>query len=310
MSVSTRENKRRKIKEKRKETLNEIRHLVKECGVPIKSVAKRVRLSYSKVRRIIKKGTDDPEVAFTRMSAVKKFDKIHERARLHIKSLFENTDHPLTLREVQTMLLRKCQLRVSRPTLGKYMREELNATYKNVRAIKSAHNHPSAKLQRQYAASQMIKILHSGKKIINIDESVVKFTDHRSRGWIQRSKRNLVTNNIRLEGINIICALASTGDVSYTVNSGKTNSDTFAWFIVKMVEHLDSADRHWRSNTVFMVDNAQYHRSESMKQIISKLNIPWMFMGPYQFRVAPVEMVFNYVKQHPLNPLHSRISSR
>lgn len=64
MSASTRESKRRKIKEKRKETLNEIRHLVKECGVPIKSVAKRVRLSYSKVRSIIKRDIDDPEVAF------------------------------------------------------------------------------------------------------------------------------------------------------------------------------------------------------------------------------------------------------
>lgn len=190
------------------------------------------------------------------------------------------------------------------------MRENLNATYRIIRAIKPAHNHPSAKLQRQYAASQMIKLLHSGKKIINIDESVIKFTDHRIRGWIQKGKRNLVTNNVRLEGINIICALASTGDLWYTVNLGKTNSDSFAWFMIKMVEHLNDLDHHWRSGTVIMVDNAQYHRSESTKKIIAKLSIPWLYMGPYQFRVAPVEMMFNYVKQHHLNPLHSRISSR
>ena len=192
-------------------------------------------MSYSKLRGIIKRGIDDPDVAFSRISTIKKFGKIHERARLQIKSILENTDHPLNLREVQSIIYSKCHLRVSRPTLGKYMREELNATYKIIRALKPAHNHPSAKLQRQYAASLMIKILHSGKKIINIDESVIKFTDHRNRGWIQRGKRNLVTNNIRLDGINIICALASTGDVWYTVNSGKTNSESFAWFILKIV---------------------------------------------------------------------------
>lgn len=124
-------------------------------------------------------------------------------------------------------------------------------------------------------------MLHSGTCVINIDESVVKYTDHRNRGWVPRIKRNQVTNNVRLEGINIICALASSGEVCYTVNSGKTNSDSFAWFMVKMVEHLDGHDHDWRKNTVIMVDNAQYHRSEATKSLIANLNIPVMFMGPY-----------------------------
>lgn len=54
-------------------------------------------------------------------------------------------------------------------------------------------------------------MLYHGKKIINIDESVIKFTDHRNRGWIPKLMQNKVTNNARLEGINFICALFSTG---------------------------------------------------------------------------------------------------
>ena len=269
-----------------------------------------MNLSYWKLRGIIVRGIDDPNKPFMRGGSHHKFDKIHERAQDVIKALLENTDHPLCLREVQQVVQSKCRLRVSRPTLGRFMREKLNATYKIVRPIKSAHNHPAAKLQRQYAASMLIEILHSGTKVINIDESVIKFTDHRNRGWVQRGIRNQVTNNIRLERINIICALASSGEVCYTVNSGKTNSDSFGWFIVKMVEHLDGQDHDWRKRTIIMVDNAQYHRSDSTRKLIANLNIPWLFMGPYQFRVAPVEMMFNYIKQHQLNPLRTKVTSR
>lgn len=51
--------------------------------------------------------------------------------------------------------------------------------------------------------------------------------------------------------------------------------------MIKMVEKLNEEDHDWRKNTVVMVDNAQYHRSEVTKSLIKTLNIPFMFMGPY-----------------------------
>jgi hypothetical protein len=66
------------------------------------------------------------------------------------------------------------------------MREKLNATYKMIRPIKLVHNHLNAKLQRQYAASRLIDLLYCNTRVINIDESVIKFTDHRNRGWIPK----------------------------------------------------------------------------------------------------------------------------
>ena len=121
---------------------------MKLCGVPLTKVSKRVGLSYGKLRDIIKRNIDDPDIAFSRSGSHQRFDKIHQRAQVVIKSLFENIDHPLCLREVQSVVQSKCHLRVSRPTLGRFMREKLNATYRIVRPIKSAHNHPAAKLQR------------------------------------------------------------------------------------------------------------------------------------------------------------------
>ena len=35
-----------------------------------------------------------------------------------------------------------------------------------------------------------------------------------------------------------------------------------------------------------------------------------LFLGPYHFRMVPVEMLFNYIKSHDLNPLRTRLTSR
>ena len=119
-----------------------------------------------------------------------------------------------------------------------------------------------------------------------------------------------MTTNSRLPNINIIAAMCSSGEVWYTVNCGKTNSDTFSLFLVKLCEHLDSTDVYWRKKTVLMLDNANYHRGVAIQKVMDQLRTPVLYLGPYHFRMAPVEMLFNYVKSRDLNPLRSKTRSR
>lgn len=98
------------------------------------------------------------------------------------------------------------------------------------------------------------------KRIINIDESVIRYTDHRKRGWYMKHRHNMVTRNRRLNGVNIIAAISNKGEFYYTVNQGKTNCLTFTLYLSKLVDHLELVDRKWRDNTIIMIDNAQYHR--------------------------------------------------
>jgi hypothetical protein len=39
---------------------------------------------------------------------------------------------------------------------------------------------------------------------------------------------------------------------------------------------------------------------------MKSLRLPVLFLGPYHFRMAPVEMVFNFIKNHDLNPLGTK----
>jgi len=67
-------------------------------------------------------------------------------------------------------------------------------SYKLVKQITNLHNNMSSKLQRQFAAKEFVQFLSDGKRIINIDESVLNVTDQRRRGWTAHFVKNRVTN--------------------------------------------------------------------------------------------------------------------
>jgi len=60
---------------------------------------------------------------------------------------------------------------------------------------------------------------------------------------------------------------------------------------------------------MIMIDNAPYHRGNIVKEKLQKLKVPMMYLGPYQFSMAPIELFFSYIKSKDLNPLNSRIPS-
>ena len=46
--------------------------------------------------------------------------------------------------------------------------------------------------------------------------------------------------------MNLIIALSSEGDMFYTVNHGKTNAQTFVYFLCKLVKHLNRKKPNWK----------------------------------------------------------------
>jgi hypothetical protein len=59
------------------------------------------------------------------------------------------------------------------------------------------------------------------------------------------------------------------------------NSDTIMVFILKVIQQLDQTDPQWRSHTVFMLDNAPYHRSAMLLDRLKELKLQVMYLGPY-----------------------------
>jgi hypothetical protein len=138
-------------------------------------------------------------------------------------------------------------------------------------------------IKRQHAAAAFIQNLSSLKTVINIDESVLRSTDHRRYSWVKRGRSVIETNRQSLRSTNIIGAVSSMGEVYFTVNRGRTNSLTFTYYLSKLIEHLNAVSPLWRESTVIMMDNASYHRSKMTRDFLDYHAVPYTYLGPYQF---------------------------
>ena len=76
------------------------------------------------------------------------------------------------------------------------------------------------------------------------------------------------------------------------------------------MEILDQEDNNWRETTVLLIDNASYHRSKKLFKFYKKLKIPVMFMAPYSPMVAPIELLFSYLKSGNLNSARLKWSKK
>ena len=194
--------------------------------------------------------------------------------------------------------------------LRMYMKSELGLTYKKCRPFSSIGNNDKAKYERQVAAFNYIDFLSDGKRVINIDESIFYTTDSRTMTWSPKNKRLYLKHATRLSSLSIIAGVSTSEEVFFTINRGNNNSQTFFCFLLKLVQCLNRKDINWRSNTILLMDNAANHRSASLMQKYEELQHPICFLGPYQFRSAPVEKLFSYIKNNDLNPNSNRVTTR
>ncbi len=100
----------------------------------------------------------------------------------------------------------------------KFLKQDLGMTYKTLGILSPQHNLFKNKLLRQCAAKAYIDALYSGKRIINIDESVLRTTDHRRKGWALIRRSSFASHSQRLASLNIIAATCSSGGLYFTIN--------------------------------------------------------------------------------------------
>ena len=75
-----------------------------------------------------------------------------------------------------------------------------------------------------------------------------------------------------------------------------------ALFLLSLTKSLDRETPDWRQNSIFLWDNASYHRSNETKAIIQKLGLKFIFSGPYSYSASPIELLFGGFKFGKINP--------
>ena len=105
----------------------------------------------------------------------------------------------------------------------------------------------------------MIKVLDSGLRVLNIDESWISETDYSRRMWYPSTGAGTVTEKQINPRLALIAALDSDGNTFFSLTHAITNSDIMLLFLSNLARTLDREQYNWRDNTIILLDGARYH---------------------------------------------------
>ena len=143
---------------------------------------------------------------------------------------------------------------------------------------------------------QFIKILQQQKVIINFDESVITGSTSRQFSW--ERKGAIAGRNIKQEvqGVSIMCAVSSHGDIFFEFLQGNNNQLSVQAFMIGLESHFSSKYPRWRESHVLLLDNCASHKTRDSLAVLEALEIPVIFSAPASFLAIPIEGVFAALK--------------
>jgi hypothetical protein len=147
------------------------------------------------------------------------------------------------------------------------------------------------------------------KVVINIDESIITQTDYRKYSWMLPKTNTLQLKSDRMGQVSLIMGVASDGRLFFTANRGSNNGSTVFLFLKKLAAQLDLENPEWRDTTILLLDNAPYHRGNKLKDKLKEVNIPLAYLGPYQFKMAPIEICFGFIKKFDVNERSLKVTT-
>ena len=156
----------------------------------------------------------------------------------------------------------------------------------------------------------MLGALRLGYRVINVDESWMTTMTFRYRTWNATGKQNARPLKDIPTRVTLIGAIDSKGASYLSIATGNTDSDVFVTYLYHLAATLDRESGEWRKNTVFLLDNATYHRSDQTRKAIRQLGLRVIYSGPYSFESAPIETWFAHLKTGDLNPQGIQVGKR
>ena len=204
--------------------------------------------------------------------------------------------------KVKQEVQRQHDVEISLPKIKLTMKKELGLGYRRVKKVPIQGNSERCLVLRQQYALEMLPLLKSGRRVINIDESWLNETNFIRKMWAPSDAARTVTQRMVSPRLAIIAALDTEGRVYFSLTHANTDSNVMLVFLRHLMRQLDRESPGWAEEAVFLYDGARYHTSEMMRDYFRKLQVSVMFSGPYSYAAAPIELLFGGLKFGELNP--------
>jgi transposase len=177
-------------------------------------------------------------------------------------------------------------------TAGKYLKRW---NYTPRKPVKYAYERNDEKvnewLEREYPKLKKRAEEQKGE-IYWGDETAIKASDVRGRGYAPRGKTPAVNRTGKREHVSMVSAITNKGKVYWKLREGSINGERFLDFVKRLI-------RNKRHKVFLIVDNAKPHHSKQLKAWAekNKEKIDVWYLPPYSPDLNPDEHINADVKQ-------------
>ena len=186
--------------------------------------------------------------------------------------------------------------------MAKVLRNNLRMRYRRVKRTSPNANSEDCMSKRHECAKVLLRELDAGKRIINIDETWIGEMDYRRYKWCGHNEANSLSSKDVAPRLALLTAVDNLGGLYMAMTQVNTDHEVFGVFMTKLVGKLTTEDPDWMRNTIFMLDNAPYHKDVYVLEALRRQGCNIIFLGPYSWSAAPCELLYSAVKRTNLNP--------
>ena len=184
------------------------------------------------------------------------------------------------------------------------MKKELGMSYTKITKVAIHANSVKNLFLRQRWAVKFLALTQKKTVFLNIDETWIDMSDFRRMKWKPKNSTNSNPIFMVWPRISMILGMDTLGNVYVTLTQSNSNQQVMELFFKDLVQKLDKERSNWRKNTIVVLDNASYHKSNIALKMYEALRIPVMFTGPHSYDAVPAELFFAQFKSVNLNPDH------
>jgi transposase len=200
-----------------------------------------------------------------------------------------------TCRRIQTVLNQEYHIQVSLCTVWRRLRE-VGLTYQKPERSYLEASETSRQIWMDEEWPRIRETVNKYNAILYFeDESNISLTPVLGKTWAPRGKTPIQKGTGARGSISAISAIASQGNLLFSLHEGRIASDEIIHFLDEMLKH------HKRRHLVVVMDQARPHVSKKTKAFIEKQDrLHVFYLPPYSPDWNPDEKVWNHLKNHEL----------
>ena len=199
-------------------------------------------------------------------------------------------DNSLIQKEVAEKLAESTGILLDRSTISKKIKK-IGISRKRLSFLPVERNSEQNINARAVYANEVLRLDYNN--LVFLDETGFNKHTFRTYGYSKvNSKAYFSAAGNRGTNNSVLCVIGINGLISYEIQQGAYNSQRINTFITT---HLVPYFRE-NPNKVLVMDNARFHHSREIQNLLNENNIFFKYLPPYSPMLNPIEEFFSMIK--------------